>query len=151
MKTHRRGERGGLTVLLADDHSLLRSAARSYLAAALPGRRIRVAGTGADAIRRARILRPGLALLDAHLPGLSIAPLVRRIRKASPGTRIIVWSVEEDESLARAAFAAGAAAFILKDAPPATLLKLLAAPAATPQPARTVAVRRPRAKAASGA
>ncbi|NUR75620.1 MAG: response regulator transcription factor, partial [Thermoleophilia bacterium] len=71
--------------------------------------------------------RPELALVDYRMPRLAGADLVRALREASPETRVVVYTADGDERLAREVLNAGAIALVLKEAPLADLVRALEA------------------------
>jgi DNA-binding NarL/FixJ family response regulator len=110
--------------VVADDHPALLLAVTSYLAEhgfEIVG----AAEDGVGAITAAERERPELALVDYRMPRVSGAELVRRLKEVSPDTSVAVYTAEADEALVNEAFAAGAAAVVLKEAPLADLVRAL--------------------------
>jgi DNA-binding NarL/FixJ family response regulator len=112
--------------LLADDHPALTTAVASYLAES----GFDVVGPASDG-RRAVLLaaeeKPALAVVDYRMPRLWGVDLVSALREASPETRIVVYTAEADERLARDVLEAGAVGIVLKEAPLADLVRALEA------------------------
>jgi DNA-binding NarL/FixJ family response regulator len=112
--------------LLADDHPALTAAVSAYLAE----NGFDVVGPAPDG-RRAVLLaeeaKPELALVDYRMPRLMGLELIAALREASPETRIVVYTAEADEELARGVLDAGAVALVLKEAPLADLVRALEA------------------------
>jgi DNA-binding NarL/FixJ family response regulator len=112
--------------LLADDHPALTAAVSAFLADS----GFDVLGPAPDG-RRAVLLaeaeRPELALVDFRMPRLSGMELVAALREASPDTRIVVYTADADEAIARDVLEAGAVALVLKEAPLADLVRALEA------------------------
>jgi DNA-binding NarL/FixJ family response regulator len=110
--------------LLADDHPALTAAVSSYLTE----HGFEVVGPAPDG-RRAVLLakdeQPDVALVDYRMPRLMGVELIAALREASPGTRIVVYTAEGDEQLARDVLEAGAVALVLKEAPLADLVRAL--------------------------
>lgn len=110
--------------LLADDHPALVAAVGPYLA----DNGFTVVGPAADG-RRALALaaeeRPELALVDFRMPRLGGLDLVRALREAAPETRVVVYTADADQALARDALEAGAAALVLKEAPLSDIVRAL--------------------------
>jgi DNA-binding NarL/FixJ family response regulator len=73
------------------------------------------AKTGPDAVELARKLRPPLALVDLHMPGLSGLELIRAIVSAAPDMRILVYTAEADPRMTADVIEAGARGIVLKD------------------------------------
>lgn len=113
-------------VLVADDHPALVAAVASYLDA----NDLDVIGPAADgdaAVRLAEVHKPDLALVDWRMPRRSGAELVTAILEASPETRVVVYTADGDEHLAREALDAGAVSVLLKEAPLPDLLRAVEA------------------------
>jgi DNA-binding NarL/FixJ family response regulator len=104
-----------LSVLLADDHDLVRHGLR-VLIAQEPGWKIcGEAKTGTEAVQTAIRLRPQIAVVDYKLPGLDGLEVTRRIRKCLPDCEVLIFTGSgESDELIREAFASGAKGFILK-------------------------------------
>lgn len=114
------------TCLLADDHPALVAAVSAYLGE----NGFQVVGPATDgrrAVALAEDTKPELALVDWRMPRLGGADLIRELLAASPKTRIAVYTADGDEALATAAFDAGAAGLVLKEAPLADLVRALEA------------------------
>jgi DNA-binding NarL/FixJ family response regulator len=110
--------------LIADDHPALTSAVAAYLSE----NGFDVVGPAPDGRRAVALAadeRPELALVDYRMPRLAGAELVRALREASPETRIVVYTADGDERLAREVLDAGAVALVLKEAPLADLVRAL--------------------------
>jgi two-component system, NarL family, response regulator NreC len=103
-----------IRVLLVDDHAILRSGLR-LLIDAQPGlKAIGEAGSGAEAITKAKELQPDVILLDLNMPemdGLSAVPL---IKQAAPASRILILTMFDDVSYLQEALHAGVNGYILK-------------------------------------
>jgi two-component system response regulator NreC len=105
-----------VTVVLADDHAVVRKGLRLLLEAE-PGLRVLAeAGTVPDALRMARAHRPAVLVLDLNMPGGSSLEAIPTIRKEAPSTAIVVLTMQNDPSFARQALQAGALGFVLKEA-----------------------------------
>ena len=105
-----------ITIVLADDHEVVRAGLRLLLDAE-PG--LTVVGEAGDigqTERRVAGHRPGVLVLDVNMPDGSSIPAIPRLRAASPGTRIVVLTMQSDPELAREALRAGAIGFVLKEA-----------------------------------
>ena len=103
-----------IRVLVVDDHTLFRRGLTALLAADAG---VHVAGDAADAgeaQRKAAALRPDIILLDNHLPGVTGVAAIPALLEASPGTRVLMLTVSEDESDLAAALRAGASGYLLK-------------------------------------
>jgi two-component system, NarL family, response regulator NreC len=105
-----------ITIVLADDHEVVRAGLRLLLDAE-PG--FTVVGEAGDVSQTERGIaahRPGVLVLDVNMPDGSSIPAIPRLRAASPGTRIVVLTMQSDPALAREALRAGAIGFVLKEA-----------------------------------
>ncbi|WP_415908797.1 response regulator [Oleiharenicola sp. Vm1] len=102
------------TVILADDHEIVRRGVRSVLQA--DGRFNVVAETadGLSAVQLAEKHKPHLMFLDLSLPRLHGLEALRQIRITSPNTKVLVLSMHNDEPYVIEALRSGAAAYILK-------------------------------------
>jgi DNA-binding NarL/FixJ family response regulator len=112
--------------LLAEDHRLVRAGLRALLES-LPGFEVVGEATdGADAIERVRQLAPDVVLMDISMPQQNGLEAMRRIRKSSPATRVLVVSMHAERPYVEEALAAGAAGYLLKNADRAELELALA-------------------------
>ena len=105
-----------IRLLIVDDHQLVRSGLRRLLEAQEDMTVEDEAGNAADGIRLARLHKPDVVLLDVGMPGRSGVEAAPEIREAAPDARVLVVSMEDDPSYVRAAFAAGASGYVLKEA-----------------------------------
>jgi len=104
-----------MRVLLADDHPAY---LRGLVALLAEDDGIEVVGHVADgtaAVAEAVALRPDAVVMDLHLPGLDGIEATRRIREALPGTAVLVLTMYDDDASLRAAVAAGARGYLLKE------------------------------------
>lgn len=105
-----------ISVLLVDDHSLVRRGFRRILEDEAD---IDVAGeasNGEEAVSLAQKLRPKVVLMDCALPGMNGLDATRKILKLLPETLILMLSMHQEETLVRQAVEAGARGYILKNA-----------------------------------
>ncbi len=104
-----------ITVLIVDDHSVVRQGVRAFLEAQPDMRIVGEADSGEAAIRLAEEQVPDVVLMDLILPGMNGVEATRQIKRVSPRTQIIVLtSFYEDEHIFPA-LRAGAISYILKD------------------------------------
>jgi len=106
---------GRITVLLADDHHLVRRGFRRLLE---DDPRIEVVGEAADgseAVRLAAELHPQVVVMDAAMPGTSGMAATRMICTASPEVAVLMLSMHSEETVVRQALDAGARGYILKN------------------------------------
>jgi DNA-binding NarL/FixJ family response regulator len=105
-----------LTVLLADDHVLVRRGFRRLLEDDPLLSVIGEASTGDEAIQLADALRPAVVVMDAAMPGTSGLAATRAIVARTPGVAVLMLSMHSEETLVRQAMDAGARGYILKNA-----------------------------------
>ncbi|HET9115967.1 MAG TPA: response regulator transcription factor [Gaiellaceae bacterium] len=105
-----------ISVLIVDDHTLVRSGLRLLLEAEAGLVVEDEAADAEQAIRLARLHKPDVVLLDVVLPGRSGIEAAPEILAAAPRARILVLSMQDDPSYVRQAFAAGASGYLLKEA-----------------------------------
>ena len=112
-----------ITIVLADDHQVVRQG----LGAILEGERnlhvVGEAGNGLEAARLVERLRPDVLVLDLMIPGLSGLEVTRQLAKRSPKTRVVILSMHGDKSYVLEALRNGAAGYVLKDASADELIK----------------------------
>src|SRR5579883_136601 len=104
-----------LTLVLADDHRIVRQGLRALLGMEPDVRLVGEAADGLEAVRLVTRLKPDILVLDLMLPGLSGLEVARRVAEHSPRTRVVVLSMHANEAYVAEALAAGAVAYVLKD------------------------------------
>jgi two-component system nitrate/nitrite response regulator NarL len=104
-----------IRVLLVDDHTLFRSGIKSLLQRNDDFEVIGEAGDGLEGIKRVRSLKPDVALLDLHMPGVSGLEAVKVIAEEMPEVRILMLTVSEDAQDLMDALRAGASGYLLKN------------------------------------
>jgi len=100
------------TILLADDHAIVRQGIRLLLAANRDMQVIAEAGDGIQALEMVKQYHPDVAILDIMMPGLNGLEVVRQVHSL---TKVIILSMYKDESYVAEALQNGARAFVLKD------------------------------------
>ena len=105
-----------ITVVLADDHAVVRKGLRLLLDSESGLRVVAEAGTVPDAIRMAMAHRPTVLVLDLNMPGGSGLEAIPVLRRDAAQTAIVVLTMQNDPSFARQALQAGALGFVLKEA-----------------------------------
>ena len=105
-----------ISVLLVDDHSLVRRGFRRMLEDEPDIMVAGEAGDGEEAIRLSERLRPRVILMDCALPGMSGLDATRRILEKLPDTVVLMLSMHPEETLVRQALDAGARGYMLKNA-----------------------------------
>jgi len=105
-----------ISILLVDDHSLVRRGFRRLLEDARDITVVGEASDGAEAVRLAEQLRPQVIVMDCALPGMSGLDATRRILQKFPDTAILMLSMHSEDTWVHQAMAAGARGYILKSA-----------------------------------
>lgn len=105
-----------ITVLLADDHGLVRRGFRRMLDDDAAIEVIGEAGDGEEAVALSSTLKPQVIVMDCAMPKASGLEATRRILADAPGTVILMLSMHSEPALVRQALAAGARGYILKSA-----------------------------------
>jgi DNA-binding NarL/FixJ family response regulator len=105
-------------VLLVDDHALVRQGLRAVLATTADCEVVGEAATGEEAVERASDLHPDVVVMDLSMPGAGGVEATRRLRAELPDVRVLVLTTFADDERVRAALAAGATGYLLKDAAP---------------------------------
>ena len=107
---------GGLkTVLIVEDHALMRQTLRRFLEQAFPGCGFREAADGASALEACNAHPAQLVLMDIFLPDANGIELTARLRVLYPGIQVIVVSHKSGQPYVQRALAAGARAYVVKD------------------------------------
>lgn len=111
------------TVVLADDHHIVRQGLRVLLEAE---GEFAVIGEEADGLKVVDLvnrLRPDVLMLDVRMPGLTGLEITRQIAQRALRTRVLILSMHANESYVRDALRHGAAGYVLKDASPAEMVE----------------------------
>lgn len=119
-----------VTVVLADDHPVVRDGLGALLST-LPG--IEVLGTAADgdqAVRAAVTLAPDVLVLDVQMPGRSGVEAAREVARVAPGVAVLMLTMYDDDESVFAAMRAGAMGYVLKGAEQAEIVRAILAVAA---------------------
>ena len=104
------------TIVLADDHALIRTGLRTLLDMQPDWAVVGEATDGLEAVALVAQIQPDVLIIDLMLPGLSGMEVIRQVRERVPHTQVIVLSMHANESYVSAALRHGAAAYVLKDA-----------------------------------
>jgi DNA-binding NarL/FixJ family response regulator len=110
-----------VTILVADDHPVVRQGLRTFLATQEDLDVVGEAATCTEAAECAAELRPDVVLLDLVMPGGDGIEAARKIRDASPESKVIVLTSYPDDATVLPALEAGAAGYLLKDVEPREL------------------------------
>lgn len=113
------------SLLIADDHALIRQGLRKLLA---PERDLNIVAEAANAAETLDVLsraKIDLVIMDINMPGRSGIEILQDIRKRFPRVKTLMLSMHPEETIAVRAMKAGASGYISKDAPPEELLKAI--------------------------
>jgi len=102
-------------ILIADDHGVVRKGLRTILESRRGWKVCAEAANGRDAVKKARLLKPNVAILDIGMPELNGVEATRQIREVSPRTEILILSAHGSEKLAREVLENGARGYLVKE------------------------------------
>lgn len=111
-----------VTILLADDHPIIRQGLLRLLDAEPGMKVVGEASDGLEAVQMAERLRPAILVIDMMMPGLNGLEALRQIRKRSPATINIVLSMQSADAYVMEALRSGASGYVLKDSGPAEVV-----------------------------
>ena len=103
-----------ITVLLAEDHLIVREGLRILLGAETDIKVVAEAATGREAVALALKLRPAVIVMDIAMPLLNGLEATRQIMKAAPDTRVLILSAHSDDAYVEQVIAMGAAGYLIK-------------------------------------
>lgn len=110
------------SILLADDHAVLRTGLRLLINSQPDMQVVGEAGNGSEAVALARELNPDVVLLDLNMPGMDGLQAIPLLRRDAPHSRILILTMHDDVTYLREALRAGASGYILKKAVDSELL-----------------------------
>jgi two-component system response regulator NreC len=111
-----------ITIVLADDHAGIRSGLRLILDAEDGFEVLADVGDAESALRSVLSHEPAVLVLDLNMPGeLTSLQAIPRVRERSPGTAVVILTMQDDPSFARHALEVGALGYVLKDCADAEL------------------------------
>jgi DNA-binding NarL/FixJ family response regulator len=113
----------GGTIMLVDDHAVVREGYRSVLQKQPGLRVVAEASDGAEAYRLFKDVRPDLIIMDLVMPGIGGIETIRRIRQWDRGARILVFTMHQNAGFAVQAIRAGARGYVTKTSPPDVLVR----------------------------
>jgi two-component system invasion response regulator UvrY len=111
------------SILLVDDHSVVREGYRAVLQKQPGLRVVAEAADGEEAYRLYKVMQPDLVIMDMTMPGISGIEAIRRIRQWDAGARILVFTMHQNAAFAVQAIRAGARGYVTKTSPPETLVR----------------------------
>lgn len=103
------------TLLIADDHQLMREGLRALMSKQEDVEVVGEAANGQDAFEMACSLQPDVVIMDITMPELNGVEAARKITKHCPGVKVLALSVHRDQNFVMDMFRAGAAGYLLKD------------------------------------
>lgn len=118
-------ESGKITLVLADDHAIVREGLAAILRAEPDISIVGEASDGGQALEMIRELHPDVAIVDLNMPRLHGIEVIRRTRKSNSQVRMGVLSINRDQKLIEEAIRAGASAYLLKDGPSRHLVEAI--------------------------
>ena len=104
------------TVVIADDHPIVRQGLRAVLGVLPDFELVGEATTGAEAVRVTQATDPDVVIMDLHMPELDGVEATRRIVTAKPAAAVLVLTMHDDDGMLTAAVQAGARGYLLKGA-----------------------------------
>lgn len=116
-----------ITVVVADDHRVVRAGLVALLSQQARFRVAGEAGTGEEAVRLVEELRPHVVLMDLQMPVMDGIAATQAIRERHPETGVLVLTTFHDDELIYKGIQAGARGYLLKDAPPGELFDAIEA------------------------
>jgi DNA-binding NarL/FixJ family response regulator len=111
------------TIVLADDHGVVREGLRTLLGAEPDLAVIGEEGDGLKVMALVERLKPHVLVLDVMMPGLNGLEIARQVARRAPGTRTVMLSMHANEAYVLEALRNGASAYVLKDASAAEFVK----------------------------
>lgn len=103
-----------LKILIADDHDIVRTGMKALLDDQPGWQVVAEAGTGRQAVEKAKLTTPDVCVLDVTMPELNGLEAARQIKKLLPNTEILILTVHESEQIAAEVLKVGARGYILK-------------------------------------
>jgi len=114
-----------LRILICDDHALVRAGLQRLLESEPDLTVVGEAASADEVIAASRQRRPDVLLLDVTMPGRSGIDAVPDVLAASPATKVLILSMQDDPAYARRAFAAGASGYLVKEAAESELVQAI--------------------------
>lgn len=114
-----------ITLLLVDDHMMVRSGLRMLLETQSDMRIVGEAENGVEAVRKVMSLRPGVVLMDVQMPDMNGIEATREIKKVVPETAVLALTIYEDDQYFFEMLRAGASGYVPKRAAPDDLINAI--------------------------
>jgi DNA-binding NarL/FixJ family response regulator len=116
-----------ITVLIADDHPVVRMGLASLLAARAELRLVAEAASGEEALRQYALHRPDVVLMDLRMPGMDGVSAIEAIRAKDAAARVVILTTFDGEEDIYRGLRAGAKAYLLKDSPSDEIVNCISA------------------------
>ncbi len=113
------------TIVLADDHHVVRQGFKALLENKQDFSVIAEAGDGLEAVKITARMKPDILVVDLIMPGINGLEVTRQVGRLSPHTRVIVLSMYQDEAYVIEALQNGACGYVLKDSNISDLVKAI--------------------------
>ena len=110
------------TIVLADDHHIVRQGLRALLEGQPDFQLVGEAGDGLEAVQLTERLKPDVLIIDLMMPSLNGLEATRQVSQRSPHTRVVILSMHANEAYVLEALRNGAAGYVLKDSSAADLV-----------------------------
>jgi two-component system, NarL family, response regulator NreC len=114
-----------ISVLLADDHAVLRAGLRMLINTQPDMAVIAEAADGEEAVRRAHETKPDVVVMDITMPAMGGIQAIEQIRRALPETQVLVLTMHDDTGYLRSALAAGASGYVVKKSADSELISAI--------------------------
>lgn len=111
-----------VTILLVDDHPMIRQGLRNLLSGVSDFQIIGEASDGIEAIHKIELTKPDVLVLDLMMTNLNGLEVLSQVKKLSPATHTIVFSMQSADAYIVEALRAGASGYVLKDTGPAEIV-----------------------------
>jgi DNA-binding NarL/FixJ family response regulator len=118
-----------IRLLIVDDHPVVRDGLRGILEASPGFEVVGEAGNGAEAVTRARALRPDVVLMDLRMPDVDGVTAIKRLAEVGVDARVLVLTTYDTDGDVLPAIEAGATGYLLKDSPRSELIRAVRAAA----------------------
>ncbi len=114
-----------ITVLIVDDHEVVREGLRLSLSRAPHIRVVGEASDGESAVDLALRRKPDVVIMDVRMPGMDGLEATRRLTEELPETKVLIFTAFSERSLLGRGFESGAKGYVLKEAPHTTLVRAI--------------------------
>jgi DNA-binding NarL/FixJ family response regulator/tRNA A-37 threonylcarbamoyl transferase component Bud32 len=119
-----------VSIVIADDHAMVRSGLRVLLESEPDLRVVAEAGDVDTALRCTAAHRPSVVVLDLNMPGEPSLPAIPRFLESAPGTAVVMLTMQDEPAFAREALSAGASGYVVKASAESELVEAVRAAAA---------------------